>query len=580
MDSVTGTTHNLSALLRRLGARAAAAEADASDARTQVVEAQTQARTALEAIEALEAKARKLEAELAAEKKLSAELLHKVALLTKRLAAATSRPEQQALVTELNQLQAKLDQLSQDKYGTSSERRKTAGKKRTKKSREKKKTGHGPTPQPNLERTTTLYTLPEGSTCTQCGGVLGEWGAHTCDTDEVDVIERTFVIRVNRRQTYKCVDCKHLETAPGPTRLVPGGRYSTDFAITVAVDKYRDALPLARQEKRMAEAGLKVTRQTLWDQCCELYVLLAHNYVALRARILEQALVHIDETRWRMMKKGGSKQWWVWALTDSQRAYFDIEPSRGQAPARELLGDYDGIVVADRYGVYVALEKARSRNGGTPLLLPVDGELRSVPTPDYTLAACWMHGRRGFIRAAKSGSTSAEAILDIIGELYAVEHEAREQVAGVSGRAARQSALVEARRKLREARSRTLIRTLEETLDALTVVEGTALAKAVAWLRNGWEHLVRFLDDARIPLDNGVAERIIRGVVLGRNVYHGTRSELGARVAALFYSLLESCRLEGVDGHAYLKEAARRALKNPKEVFLPEDFARVGVDPP
>ena len=158
MDSVTGTTHNLSALLRRLGARAAAAEADASDARTQVVEAQTQARTALEAIEALEAKARKLEAELAAEKKLSAELLHKVALLTKRLAAATSRPEQQALVTELNQLQAKLDQLSQDKFGTSSERRKAAGKKRTKMSWEKKKTGHGPTPQPNLERTTAVAT--------------------------------------------------------------------------------------------------------------------------------------------------------------------------------------------------------------------------------------------------------------------------------------------------------------------------------------------------------------------------------------------------------------------------------------
>ena len=84
-----------------------------------------------------------------------------------------------------------------------------------------------------------------------------------------------------------------------------------------------------------------------------------------------------------------------------------------------------------------------------------------------------------------------------------------------------------------------------------------------------------FLADGRVPLDNGVAERIIRGVVLGRNVFHGARSEKGTRVAALFYSLLESCKLEGVDGQAYLQEAARRALVDRKAVFLPEDFARM-----
>ena len=51
--------------------------------------------------------------------------------------------------------------------------------------------------------------------------------------------------------------CGQLETASGPERLVPGGRYSTDFAVVVATDKYRDALPLARQEKRMREEAEK-----------------------------------------------------------------------------------------------------------------------------------------------------------------------------------------------------------------------------------------------------------------------------------------------------------------------------------
>jgi hypothetical protein len=189
-----------------------------------------------------------------------------------------------------------------------------------------------------------------------------------------------------------------------------------------------------------------------------------------------------------------------------------------------------------------------------------------------------MHARRGFIRADKAGCAAAGPILDIIGAIYAVEAEAAERVAKISDRDARHEALVAAREVLRADRSRHLVQQLDRALDQLVVIEGTLLAKAVAWIRNGWTQLLRFLDDPRIPLDNGVAERIIRGVVLGRNVFHGTRSAQGARVAALFYSLLESCRLEGVDGRAYLCEAARRALANPHEVFLPEDFARMQAE--
>ena len=66
---------------------------------------------------------------------------------------------------------------------------------------------------------------------------------------------------------------------------------------------------------------------------------------------------------------------------------------------------------------------------------------------------------------------------------------------------------------------------------------------------------------------------VLRGVVLGRNVFHGARSETGTRVAALFYSLIESCKMAGVDAQAYLIEAARRALDDRNAVFLPEDFA-------
>lgn len=70
-------------------------------------------------------------------------------------------------------------------------------------------------------------------------------------------------------------------------------------------------------------------------------------------------------------------------------------------------------------------------------------------------------------------------------------------------------------------------------------------------------------------------ERLLRSVVLGRKVYAGARSEAGTQVAALFYSLIASCRLVEVDAHAYLLEATRRALEDREAVFLPEDFAEM-----
>jgi transposase len=47
-------------------------------------------------------------------------------------------------------------------------------------------------------------------------------------------------------------------TAPGPEKLIPGGRYTVEFAVEVAVGKYTDHLPLERQVRMMAREGLEV----------------------------------------------------------------------------------------------------------------------------------------------------------------------------------------------------------------------------------------------------------------------------------------------------------------------------------
>ncbi|MCJ7440871.1 MAG: transposase [Thermoanaerobaculaceae bacterium] len=114
---------------------------------------------------------------------------------------------------------------------------------------------------------------------------------------------------------------------------------------------------------------------------------------------------------------------------------------------------------------------------------------------------------------------------------------------------------------------------LRAWLDATPALPKSLLGKAIAYANGCWPGLSRFLDDARIPLDNNAAERSMRGLVVGRKNHHVSKSQRGTEVAALCYSLLESAKLAGVDPAAYLAETTRRAIANPGAVTLPHDLA-------
>ncbi len=562
--STQNETMNLQALLRDLRERALAAEGRANDAETRAQTAESQNEL--------------LNQKLKAQDDLITALMDRLISLTKRLALATDRAQQLALEFELKAVQRRLNDLNHDRFGDSSERRgrpEGATPKTTK--NPKKQTGHGPTPQPDLQVQPQLHLLDEpDQICPHCNPPrpLDPWRGQTVDAEEITVIERTFRINLHQRQVYKCDGCGHIDVAIGPDRLITGGRYSPEFAATVAADKYADALPLTRQVRRMKEQGLRVTSQTLWDQICALYVLLLPVYLLLQEKILQSEVVFADETSWRLMGKGRSKRWWVWGVTDDQRVFFLLAPTRGAAAARQLLQNYSGIVMADRYKVYESLEKARTRQGGQQTLLQLDGEPpRLLPTPDYELAACWMHGRRGFVKAARHGEAEAEKALNLIGELYAVEARARDQVASIADREERKAALIRVRAGMRDTESRAIIGRLRTWMDTTVVVPRLPTSDAIRWLKNGWVQLTRFLEDGRIPLDNGLAERVIRGVVIGRKNYAGSRSEKGTQVAALFYSIVETCRLQGIAPQAYLVAAARHALVDRGSALMPSDYA-------
>jgi transposase len=98
------------------------------------------------------------------------------------------------------------------------------------------------------------------------------------------------------------------------------------------------------------------------------------------------------------------------------------------------------------------------------------------------------------------------------------------------------------------------------------------LRQAIAYTGGLWPGLVWFLENPKIPLDTNGVERALRGVAVGQKNHYGSRSERGTHVAALFYSLIESAKLCGVEPRAYLREATLRTVRSPGTVTLARDF--------
>ncbi len=431
-------------------------------------------------------------------------------------------------------------------FGSSSEKRGTGSSESPEK--RKQTPGHGPTIQPALPKLEQIHELDgPDRTCPQCGGELQEMAGQFEESEEIDVIERSFRIVVNKRQKYRCRCGGCVETAAGPPKLIPGGRYSIDFAIEVALGKYAYHLPLARQVKQMRREGLEITSQTLWDQLVGLEMWLEPSYQALAEYVLASPVVGADETHWRLMGKGKSRSWWVWSVTREDAVFYRLLSSRSTQAARDLLGDYRGIVMCDGYSAYSALAK---------------GPVHARAGPEIELAHCWSHVRRKFIEA-EPHYPEASWILEQIGELYRIEREIRE--AEVSDR-------LGYTRERRQAESTPIVREIQSWLIGQRPLRKSALGKAVRYTAKIWPGLCCFLDDPRVPIDNNATEREIRTVALGRKNHYGSRSVHGTRVAGMFYRLIESAEMAGVDPRVYLRTAVRRAIECSDTVTLPHDL--------
>jgi transposase len=132
---------------------------------------------------------------------------------------------------------------------------------------------------------------------------------------------------------------------------------------------------------------------------------------------------------------------------------------------------------------------------------------------------------------------------------------------------------------VRQTASRPLVNDLHAYLreQLAKLSRGHDLAKAIQYMLKRWPAFTLFLDDGRVCMSNNAAERSLRGVALGRKSWLFCGSDRGGRRAAAMYSLIITCKLNGVDPQAWLADVLSRVADFPAhrlDELLPWNWQR------
>ncbi|MGY4306937.1 hypothetical protein ACVIJ6_004180 [Bradyrhizobium sp. USDA 4369] len=120
----------------------------------------------------------------------------------------------------------------------------------------------------------------------------------------------------------------------------------------------------------------------------------------------------------------------------------------------------------------------------------------------------------------------------------------------------------EERRLMRQERSKPVVLALKAWFELqLTHVSGKAkIAEHIRYTWNHWDGLTRFLGEGRIELDTNIVERSIHPLVLNRKNALFAGHDQGAENWACIASLIETCKLCGVEPQAYLTNLLSRLV--------------------
>lgn len=410
----------------------------------------------------------------------------------------------------------------------------------------KKHSGRKPLPV-ELPRERIEYE-PKTTTCACCGGELSKIGEEI--TEELEFIPSRFKIVEHVKIKRACSRCKNSveqgKLPPG-VPVIERGRPGPGLLSHIFVSKFCDHLPFNRQEQIFARHGIEIPRQRMCDWlgvCVEQILLLIAE--SLKRSIRGSPYIRADETELEIQteeKNGKLHRGRLWGMLSLEKdVYFEYAESRSAEVARSLLSGVKACVQTDQYAGYDVL----------------DAE------PDIIRIGCWDHTRRKFFEAKESAPEHAKEALRQIGELYRVEREYKDFV-----KKQKRAIDFAERRELRQLKSKPRLENLKRYLDELSLgaLPKSPLAKACAYTLGQWTALCAFTEHGIVELSNAGIEQQIRPIALGRNNWLFAGNERGAKWAAVMFSIIGTCKLNGINPFEYLCDILRRAPALPRSAI-------------
>jgi len=383
---------------------------------------------------------------------------------------------------------------------------------------------------------------PDDKACPCCRAPMVVIGEDS--SQRLDKIPAQYRVIVTKRPKLACRTCQGtVVQEPAPPRLIEGGIPTEALVAQVVVSRFADHLPVYRQAQMMAREGVIIERSTLSSWIGYAAAEVAPVVERLREVLLASSRIFADETVVPVLDpgRGRTKKGYFWAIARDDRPWgggtppavvYSYAPGRGHIHADALLGGYRGILQCDGYAAYKTFAG------------PARDERK------VTLVFCWSHVRRGFYDLAKPGTSPiATEALKRIAALYEIEARARGDTP-------------DARRAMRQIESRPLVEDLRRWFEAqLTKLPArSTTADAINYALNHWDGLVRFLDDGRIDLDTNTVERAIRPVTLSRKNSLFAGSDEGGVSWSCWASLIETCKLNGVNPLTYITDLLTRLV--------------------
>ena len=376
----------------------------------------------------------------------------------------------------------------------------------------------------------------------------------------------------------RCSACGQIFTASLPHEAGEE-KYSARARAVLAVSRYYLGLPLYRVEAYQAMLGVPVPDATQWDEIekvgdCAYVVFAQMEQVAAQGELIWQ-----DDTAVRIL-----------SLMQENLELIAAAQAHGLSTPKERTGMHTTALVV-KVGEHTAiLYYSSRRHAGENLQALLDQRAAGLDKPLAMSDAlssnevaqeaalirchCLAHGRRKFSDLAEVFPHECQVVLEVLRQVFDHDEQARQAQLSPEARLAYHQ---EYSQPLMDGLKGWLATQIDEHL----VEPNGSLGKAMVYMQRHWETLTRFLSVPGAPLDNNLAERVLKLFIRQRNNSLFYKSTHSAYIASVLTSLIATCLYAGVNAVEYLvalQEHRREVFADPA-AWLPWAYASSRASP-